>query len=193
MGTNDATKGSTFLSIRGKRRSMGVDRLRSKYQAAPGDYGGGRALVRVGACNTDILIGREDLTLWSDEELRRGRKMDKNGGWQGRDPVIVAKAVHDELVRRTLAKANAMLIENLEGGLKILVELMNSDNVEPKDRIAIIKTIMDRAMGKEPIKIDLGGEAKWQVAITDSIVSMPDALVDPEKDNRDEELPDDIE
>lgn len=193
MGSNDATKGSTFLSIRGKRRSMGVDRMRSKYQAAPGDYGGGRALVRVGAGTTDILIGKEDLTLWTDEELRRGRKMDKNGGWQGRDPVIVAKAVHDELVRRTLDNANKMLTENLEEGIKILVELMKSDKVEPKDRIAIIKLIVDRAMGKEPVKIDIGGEAKWQVAIANSIISMPEALVDEHKDNRDEELPDDLE
>jgi hypothetical protein len=167
---------------------MAVHRLRSKYQAAPGDYGGHRALVRVGLGTTDILIGREDLTTWSDEELRRGRKRDKNGGWQGKDPIIVAKAVHDELVRRTLEKANTLLTENLEAALSILVDIMKDEKVEPKDRITAIKMITDRAMGKEPTKVEITGDAKWELAIADSIVSMPAQLEDQHREERDEDI-----
>lgn len=171
---------------------MAVHRLRSKYQASPGDYGGHRALVRVGVNTTDILIGKEDLSLWDDEELRRGRKRDHNGGWQGRDPVIVAKAVHDELVKRTLSKANELLTTNLEAALGILINIMNDDKVDAKERLRAVQMVMDRAMGKEPQKLELdAGEAPWQVAIASSIVSMPEALEDPNPDNRDEGTDDD--
>lgn len=175
-----------FLSIRGKRRSVSVAALKEKYRV--GQYGNGhRALVRLGAGMTDVLIGKEDLTTWDDEELRRGRKRDKHGGWQGRDPIVVAKAVHDELVRRTLERANQMLIDNLEEGLQLLVDIMKDEDVEAKDRIKAIDMIVNRAMGKEPIKLDIKGEAKWEAAIAHSIVSLPAELVDPHIQNRDED------
>ena len=170
-----------------------MHRLRSKYQAAPGDYGGHRALVRVGKGTTDILIGKEDLSTWSDEELRRGRKRDHNGGWQGRDPIIVAKAVHDELVRRTLERANTLLTENLESALTILVDIMKDEKVDAQERLTAIRMITDRAMGKEPQKLEVHGEAKWQIAIADSIVSMPEQLEDENKHDRDEDIDDEID
>jgi len=183
---------AAFLSIRGKRRSVSVAALKEKYRV--GQHGNGdRALVRLGPCMTGVLIGREDLRTWDDEELRRGRKRDKHGGWQGRDPIVVAKAVHDELVRRTLDRANKLLIDNLEMALDVLTTIMLDDEIEPKDRLTAIKMITDRAMGKEPIKLDIKGEAKWEVAIADSIVSLPAELVDQHQGNRDEENDDDTD
>ena len=175
-----------FLSIRGKRRSVSVAALKEKYRV--GQYGNGhRALVRLGAGMTDVLIGKEDLKTWDDEELRRGRRRDKHGGWQGRDPIVVAKAVHDELVRRTLERANQLLIDNLEQGLQVLCDIMLDEDVEAKDRLTAIRMITDRAMGKEPMKLDIKGEAKWEAAIAHSIVSLPAELVDPHINNRDED------
>jgi hypothetical protein len=179
-----------FLSIRGKRRSVSVSRLKHKYRV--GDYGNGhRALVRCGKGSTDVLIGKDDLSEWDEEELRRGRKRDKDGGWRGRDPVIVPKAIHDELVKRTLNKANKMLIDNLENAVVVLTELVMDPKVDAKDRVKAIDMIMNRAMGREPQKLEVKGEAKWQAAITHSIVSLPAELVDPNIDNRDEENDDD--
>lgn len=186
-------QGTSFLSIRGKRRAVSVRRLKEKYQAGPGDYGGGRALVRVGRSMTDVLIGREDLTTWDDEELRRGRKRDKHGRWQGKDPIIVAKAVHDELVRRTLEKANKLMIENLEAAVQVLTELAINNQVEPKDRLKAIDMIMNRAMGREPQKIEIAGTAKWEHAIEASIVSLPAELVDAHIADRDDDVEGDEE
>lgn len=182
------TRGSEFLSIRGKRRASSVKSMRSKYQAGEGDYGGGRALVRVGRGTTEILIGKEDLSTWDMEELRRGRKRDKNGGWQGRDPVIVAKAVHDELVKRTLEKANELLTSNLEEAVKLLADIMKDDQVDAKERLKAIDMIMNRAMGREPQKLEVQADGKWEAAIAHSIVSLPGELVDQHIDNRDEDL-----
>lgn len=64
-----------------------------------------RASISLGRTNAAILHGDEDLTLWSEEELIRGPRRDKNGSWSGRPPKVVPKAVHDELVRRPTAKA----------------------------------------------------------------------------------------
>lgn len=50
--------------------------------------------VRVGNTNTAILSGEEDLSLWSEEELVRGRRRAKNGKWVGRPPAVVPKALH---------------------------------------------------------------------------------------------------
>lgn len=181
------TKGSEFLSIRGKRRSVSPTRLRSKYQAAPGDYGGGRALVRVGQGMTDVLIGRDDVSTWDNEELRRGRRRDKNGGWAGKDPIIVAKAVHDELVQRTLSEANKLLTENLTKALEILVNIMQDEDVDAKERLTAIRMITDRAMGKEPQRLEVDtGDKPWQVAISTAIVSIPEELIDQHADNREE-------
>ena len=100
---------------------------------------------------------------------------------------MVAKAVHDELVRRTLERANQLLIDNLEQGLQVLCDIMLDEDVEAKDRLTAIRMITDRAMGKEPMKLDIKGEAKWEAAIAHSIVSLPAELVDPHINNRDED------
>jgi hypothetical protein len=46
-------------------------------------------------------------------------------------------------------------------------------------------------MGREPQKLEVKGEAKWEAAIAHSIVSLPAELVDPNIDNRDEDNDDD--
>jgi hypothetical protein len=102
----------------------------------------------------------------------------------------VPKAVHDELVTRTLEKANQILQENLEAGLEILVDIMKDDRVDAKDRLRAIEMIANRAMGKEPQRLEVKTEGKWQVALADAIVSMPEALEDPDKENRDEDVDD---
>lgn len=165
-------------------------RLKQRFLEKPDAYHGHRALVRVGVGTTDILIGKEDLSTWDEEELRRGRKRRSDGTFAGKDPVVVAKAVHDEMVKRTLDEANRILQENLTEGLEILVEIMRDERVDAKDRLKAIEMISNRAMGKEPQKLEVKSEGKWQMALADSIISMPDALVDPEIENRDEDLED---
>jgi hypothetical protein len=177
---------TTQQQIRSRRDSSTPPKLRAKYGAGQ-DAGVGRAFVRVGKSQSDVLTGQDDLSSWDMEELRQGRKRSaKTGTFVGRGPVVVAKAVHDELVKRTLDAANKLLIENLEEAVKVLGDIMKDTTADNKDRLTAIKMISDRAMGKEPMTINVGQEAKWQTAITHSIVSMPAALVDPDINNRDE-------
>lgn len=168
-----ATKGQ--LTRRGKIRALAPERIAER-AAAGLTHGEERAYVRLGVNNTLVITGQDDLSEWDDEELRRGRKRDKHGGWMGKDPVVVPKVLHDELVKRTITKANATMLENLQVAVEMLTTIVSGTDVEPKDKLTAIRMIMDRVMGKDPQKIEVGVEAKWQVAIQAGIVSLPDVL-----------------
>jgi hypothetical protein len=88
----------------------------------------------------------------------------------------VPKALHDELVRRTISKTNQLMVNNLYAAVTVLTEIVSGADIEPKDKLTAIRMIMDRVMGKEPQKIEVSGEAKWQIAIQQGIISLPDAL-----------------
>lgn len=164
--------------IAAKRRASRVENIKRRAEA--GEPHAQRAFVRLGRGTTDILVGKEDLRTWSDEELRRGQKKDKNGRFQGRAPNIVPKAVHDELVRRTLDEAGQMLRTNLVAAVEVLVDVMNGADVEPKDKLKAVQMIMDRVMGKAPEKIDvtIGEKKPWEDAVSVVIVGEEEDLAD---------------
>jgi hypothetical protein len=140
--------------------------------AAGEDMTGVRAFQRLGVSATAILTGEEDVADWTDEELRRGRKMDKNGAFRGRDPVMIPKAVTDELTRRLLSQAQAIMRDNLVAAVEILTEIATDPSVEARDKLKAISMIVDRVMGKEPTKVELTTDKPWQVALTGGIVSI---------------------
>jgi hypothetical protein len=174
------TEGTSMTEIRAKRAKMTIGAIRSRHQAGM-DTSNERAIVRVGQMSTQILIGAEDLSVWDDEELIRGQRRDKNGGWQGRAPRVVPKALHDELVRRTLAKAQEVMRENLVEAVQMLVEIVKGEDVEPKDRLKAIDMIMSRVMGKEPVKVDVDVQvSKFDEVIQGALVVDRSGILDVE-------------
>lgn len=130
-----------------------------------------RATIRVGRQTTRILAGLEDLSEWSDDELKRGRRKDKNGKFQGRDPVVIPKQMHDELAKRLINEAQVVMRDNLVAAVTMLTEIATDPNYEAKDRVKAIQMMMDRVMGKSPEKIELSpGEAPWEIALLGGIV-----------------------
>jgi hypothetical protein len=177
--------GAASNTIRAKRRSSTVAALRKK--AAAGETTGKeRGLIRLGPANTRILTGMDDLSDWDDEELREGRRKDKNGAWVGRAPTIVPKALHDELVRRTLLNANEMMRENLEDAVRELVHIATSEACEAKDRLRAISMILDRVMGKAADKVEISGTVPWLLALQGGIVTVGDAVDEESEDDIDE-------
>lgn len=175
-------------TVRAKRRASTQTAIAAK--AARGEATGDeRCLVRIGAGNTRILTGQDDLSTWSDEELREGRKRDKNGGWQGKAPVVVPKALHDELIRRTLMEANELMREDLVTAVQMLVQIATSEACEAKDRLRAISMIMDRVMGKSPDKVEISGQSPWLVALQAGVVNIGNgngATADDEEDDIDD-------
>lgn len=166
----EAALSDSQKTIRGKRRSSSRRALTEKSDRGE-LHGNERALVRVGKQNTRILIGAEDLTEWDLEELRAGRRRSANGSFDGKAPVIVPKAIHDELVKRTLSEAQRLLTESLDDAVQALTSIVKDNNVDAKDRLKASQMILDRVMGKNPETVKVTGEAKWEQALTAGIVA----------------------
>lgn len=148
-----------------------------KRQVEAGNPAPERARIYLGKTNTNILVGKNDVSDWTEEELEMGRRQSKNGTFSGRPPVVVPKAVHDELVKRTLNNAQEHMRQNLEGVVEVLVNIASGPGIEPKDRLKAISMIMDRVMGKVPDTVNLKPDAPWVQAITNGIVPRGDAPI----------------
>jgi len=165
------TTASSAESIRSKRNASTQGAIKAKVANGTAT-GKERAVVRLGLSTTRVITGQDDLSEWSDEELREGRRRDKHGGWMGVTPKIVPKALHDELIRRTLLQANELMRENLPAAVEMLVALATNEGVEAKDRLRAISMILDRVMGKSPDKVEISGQSPWLVALQGGIVTM---------------------
>lgn len=139
-----------------------------------------RGFVRLSKCNTDILVGVEDISTWDTEEIRRGRKRDKDGGWRGRTPVVVPMALHQEAIKRTFEEAQELFREGLVPAVKYLTSVVESDEVEDKDKLKAVSMILDRVMGKavERVEIKTGTEP-WEDAILAAVVPLDTVEVPP--------------
>lgn len=134
----------------------------------------GRALVAVSAKTADILDGVEDLTAWSDEELLRGQRLDKNGRFTGVPPKVVPQAVHAERIRRTMSKAHEVLRESTIDAVVMLRDVVNDAEAPHSARIQAAQLIMDRTLPKtDNVNLNLGvkEDAPWLKALKGGIVA----------------------
>lgn len=156
----------------------------------------GRALVAVSSKTADILDGIEDLSAWSDEELLRGQRKDKNGRFTGVPPKVVPQAIHKERVKRTMSKAHDLLRESTIDAVKMLRTIVNDTDAPETARIQAAQLIMDRTLPKtDNVNLNLGvrEDPPWLRALTGGIVaSNDDDIVDAEviEDSDDEVIPD---
>lgn len=172
--------------VQAKRRSSRVPNIKARHQAGL-DVSHERATVRVGKMNTQILIGAEDLSVWSDEELVRGQRKDKNGRYQGRPPKVVPKALHDELVRRTLSKANELMRTNLEDAVAMLVAIATGADVDDKDKLKAIEMMMNRVMGREPVTLEADIKVTTFDEVFESIKIKRGDIIDVESSDADDD------
>src|SRR5262245_31642161 len=114
-----------------------------------------RTHIRVGQRTAATLAGLDNLEDWDDDELQRGQKRSRRGTWEGRPPKVVPKALHDELVRRTLSKAHELLRDNLVGAVELLGTLIEGEDVDDAVKLKAATIIMDRVMGKAPDKVEV--------------------------------------
>jgi len=126
--------------------------------------------IAIGQTNLAILRGELDLSTWSDEELQRGYRRDKNGKWSGRPPVIVPKAIHDEMVRRKMSEAYDLLRDNVVEAVKVLVAVATDCEVDAGVRVKAATVILDRVLGRAPERIHVEVEPPWSAAIRNAIV-----------------------
>lgn len=145
-----------------------------------------RPYIRLGDDATDILENPEIVQEWDDEELIRGRRRDKNGGWMGLDPKVIPMPVYRELWKRTLNTALDRMRENLVESCEVLVDLSKDKNIPAKDRIAAATYVVDRVMGPlqktgimtKSTMTDPETGKKWETTLDVAIVNGPDGDVE---------------
>jgi len=121
------------------------------------DYNGAprpRGVIRISPTTADVIDDPTRVHDWDEEELRRGRRRDKNGRFTGRDPIVVPTAVYREMVRRAVRKAEVQMATNLEAASQALVKIIEDPRAENRDKIAAMKILFDRVMGKEPTTVE---------------------------------------
>jgi len=134
--------------------------------------------IALGKTNLAILNGTEDLTLWSDEELLRGHRKDRNGRWSGRPPKVVPLAVHQELTRRRLDEAYQLLREDLVGAVQLLGQVVRDKEADNKDRIKAAELIINRVMGKPTERVELSTRSRWEEALDTALVYSDEDVID---------------
>lgn len=125
----------------------------------------GRGLLRISAAAADAVDNPELIRDWDDEELRRGRRKDKNGRFAGRDPIVVPTNCYREMMRREFAKANQLMGENLVKAAQALTNIIESPMSEDKDIIKAAQLLLDRVMGKNPDKLDVSFKTPMYVGL----------------------------
>jgi hypothetical protein len=160
--------------VQAKRAASKPEAIKKKMaEGTPRDQLPERGFVRISKTSTDILVGCEDISEWDNEEIRRGRKRDKNGGWQGREPVVVPMALHQEAIKRTFEEAQELMREGLVPAVKYLTAIIDDPNVEAKDKLKATQMILDRVLGKavERVEIKTGTEP-WEDALVAAVVHL---------------------
>jgi len=127
--------------------------------------------VRVGRTNEALLRGELDVSAWTDEELIRGQRRDKNGRWTGRPPAVVPAVVHQELTRRRMSQAFDLLRDNVVRATEVLVEIATDAEADTAVRVKAASIILDRVMGKAPERVELSVEPAWAAALRGALVS----------------------
>lgn len=176
MADGTKTKKPEKKTLQDKR----VGKIRKKVQDAEmrgvSPY---RARQRISVTNTRIIAGEEDLQLWDLEELLEGRKRGKDGHFRGRKPVFVPKAVHDELMRRTLTDVNEIIrsaaIPAAER-LKKMVEEELAVHFDDEGRmyqegldgtqLRAVQEVLNRVLGKVKDNVEITATIRpWEQAI----------------------------
>lgn len=173
-GSRGGARMGVDARVRAKRAASAPEKIKAKYEdGVPREELPQRGFVRISKVATDILIGAEDLSNWDNEEIRKGRRRDKNGGWQGRNPVVVPMALHQEAIKRTFEEAKEIFNEGLLPAVRYLTSIVEDENVEPKDKLKAVSMILDRVLGKPIEKIEINTEPEpWEDAVVAAVVPL---------------------
>lgn len=157
-----------------KRRASRPENIKKRLAAGEDpDEVPQRGFVRLSVTATRILTDQEDLSDWDTEEIRRGRRRDKNGGWVGRSPVVVPMALHQEAIKRTFEEAQELFREGLVPAVKYLTSIVEDGDVEDKDKLKAVSMILDRVLGKPIEKVEIkSGPEPWEEAVVAAVVPL---------------------
>lgn len=98
----------------------------------------------------------------SPEELARGQLKDDKGGFRGRPPEFVPRQFILQCQREIFRRFNEKMAERLLGATDELIDLSREGSMEPKDRAAILKYLIERVMGPVPKEVIVSAEKPYE-------------------------------
>jgi hypothetical protein len=165
-------------------------------------YTGQRHVATASESIVALYTGQDELKNWDDEELRYGRRRDKDGGLRGKPPALIPKECHHELTRRILSYADGYMRDAVEDAIKQLTLIAHGKADAKKDQIKAIEMLLDRVLGKPEDNVNVKVDTPWMDVLMAGIVSTDeqageiiDAEVVDEADDAyaDEVEPDEVE
>jgi hypothetical protein len=116
------------------------------------------------------LVARGEISFdeWTDEELIRGYRKNRNGKF-GPPPKWVSQEVVQELHRRILKRGGRKMLQSYLRSVDILIELANNADSE-KVRLEAVKELQNRVAGKVPDRIAVSADDPWQDMLADAYV-----------------------
>lgn len=123
-----------------------------------------------------LIRGEMSVKDMDDEELVRMQFRDRNGKFTGRAPAVVphelAAAAQKELLSRGQHLFEGHFLRAIQG----LADLA-ANAVDESVKLKAQAMIVERVMGKTPDKVEISGEAPWQVILNRVIVRDADGSV----------------
>lgn len=137
---------------------------------------GGGAIVSLTPTAAGVVYDGQSLDDWDDEELMRGRRRNKHGGFTGRHPKVIPAEVARELTRRRFQRSFNLMADSLVDAALMLRSIVNDKRAEPSDRIRAAELMFNRVLGKpkEAVTFDFGTEDErpaWQKLMATGIVA----------------------
>ena len=140
---------------------------------------GNAGYVKVGRTTIGLMTGEIDVSTWTDEELLAGKPKNVR-----RTPHVIPTVVYNELIGRIMARVRHKFAAELEVAVQEHMKIIRDEDVPAAVRLAAIRELYDRVMGKAPDHVVLhdGGSAPWQrltaTAIVGNVDQVEDALAD---------------
>jgi hypothetical protein len=112
-------------------------------------------LVRTGLRTQAVLAGEDDLSTWTDEELVRGQRKDRNGRWSGSQPKVIPYAIVHERNRRQCQKAYDQMRDAVVDAAQYLTAVARGTEQPNRHRLHACEVLFNRVLGKEPQTIQI--------------------------------------
>lgn len=90
--------------------------------------------------------GMKPIEEWDLEELARGMPKNKKGRFSGKPPTWITPDIMREAKKRLLAHTNALIGEQIDKAVEVIVDLMNDNSIDDKGRPCVdARTKLDAA------------------------------------------------
>lgn len=127
----------------------------------------------------ELALMWKPVSEWDAEELARGRPRDKAGGFRGKSPEWVDRAVHEEAIKRFQSVVKSQMNLHTIEALEVLRYVLNSDDTDDRGkplvsanvRLDAAKFLLEHVVGKPKQRVETDISVKLQAMLGTAMVN----------------------